>query len=136
MLVFLSLYVTLSILLSILVCAAASLLCVCLVSVQVSAPYGIAGSTQVLYTFLFRQMATLLLKMYPSVWRVTPSLPWFFIVSFVLVLSLEAVVLSQVYVAFNIFCHHIVHVYWVVYITTSVGTIHRCIAILVTRFVS
>ena len=62
MLVFLSLYVMLSILLSILVCAAASLFCACLVSVQVSAPYVIAGSTQELYTCLFRQMARLLLK--------------------------------------------------------------------------
>ena len=43
-LVFLSLYVMLSILLSMLVCAAASLFCACLVSVQVSAPYVIAGS--------------------------------------------------------------------------------------------
>ena len=43
MLVFLSFYVMLSILLSILVCAAASLFCACLVSVQVSAPYVIAG---------------------------------------------------------------------------------------------
>ena len=40
MLVLLSLYVMLSILLSILVCAAASLFCACLVSVQVSAPSG------------------------------------------------------------------------------------------------
>ena len=39
MLVLLSLYAMLSILLSILVCAAASLFCACLVSVQVSAPY-------------------------------------------------------------------------------------------------
>ena len=62
MLVLLSLYVMLSILLSILVCAAASLFCACLVSVQVSAPYVIAGSTQELYTCLFRQMARLLLK--------------------------------------------------------------------------
>ena len=46
MLVFLSLYVMLSILLSILVCVAASLFCACLVSVQVSAPYVIASSTQ------------------------------------------------------------------------------------------
>ena len=53
----------LSILLSILVCAAASLFCACLVSVHVSAPYVIAGSTQELYTCLFRQMASLLLKM-------------------------------------------------------------------------
>ena len=57
MLVFLSLYVMLSILLSTLVCAAASLFCACLVSVQISAPYVIAGSTQELYTCLFRQMA-------------------------------------------------------------------------------
>ena len=63
MLVFLSLYVMLSILLSVLVCAAASLFCACLVSVQVSAPYVIAGSTQELYTCLFRQMARLLLNM-------------------------------------------------------------------------
>ena len=47
---------------SILVCAAASLSCACLVSVQVSAPYVIAGSTQELYICLFRQMARLLLK--------------------------------------------------------------------------
>ena len=63
MLVFLSLYVMLSILPSILVCAVASLFCACLVSVQVSAPYVIAGSTHELYTCLFRQMARLLLKM-------------------------------------------------------------------------
>ena len=42
--VFLFVYVMLSILLSILVCANASLLCACFVSVQVSAPYGIAGT--------------------------------------------------------------------------------------------
>ena len=42
--------VDICILLSILVCAAASLFCACLVSVQVSAPYLIAGSTQELYT--------------------------------------------------------------------------------------
>ena len=52
MLAFLSLYVMLSILLSILVCAAAGLFCACLVSV--SAPYVLAGSTQDVYTCLFR----------------------------------------------------------------------------------
>ena len=62
MVVLLSLYVMLSTLPSILVCAAASLFCACLVSVQVSAPYVIAGSTEELYTCLFRQMARLLLK--------------------------------------------------------------------------
>ena len=62
MLVFLSLYVMLSILLSILVCAATSLFFACFVSVLVSAPYVIAGSTHELYTCLFRQMARLVLR--------------------------------------------------------------------------
>ena len=86
MLVFLSLYVMLSILLSILVCAAASLFCACLVSVQVSAPYVIAGSTQELYTCLFRQMSRLLLKIsrclayaaQPAIILRCISLSWFF----------------------------------------------------------
>ena len=52
MLVFLSANLMLSILLSILVCAAAGLFCACLVSVQVSAPDVIAGSTQELYLSL------------------------------------------------------------------------------------
>ena len=62
MLVFLALYVMLSILLSMLVCAAARLFCACLGSVHVSEPYVLAGSTQELYTCLFRQMTRLLLK--------------------------------------------------------------------------
>ena len=74
MLVFLSLYVMLSILLSILVCAAASLFCACLVSIQVPAPHGIAGSTHELYTCLFRQMAMLLLKISRCL-AMLPSLP-------------------------------------------------------------
>ena len=86
MLVFLSLYVMLSILLSILVCAAASLFCACLVSVQASAPYVIAGSTQELYTCLFRQMVRLLLKIsrclayaaQPAIILRCISLSWFF----------------------------------------------------------
>ena len=86
MLVFLSLYVMLSILLSIFVCAAASLFCACLVSVHVSAPYVIAGSTQELYTCLFRQMARLLLKIsrclayaaQPAMILRCISLSWFF----------------------------------------------------------
>ena len=43
-------------------CAAESLWCANLVSVQVSAPYVIVGSTWELYAYLFRQMARLLLK--------------------------------------------------------------------------
>ena len=87
MLVFLSLYVMLSILLSILVCAAARLSCACLVSVQVSAPYVITGSAHELYAC---HDCSLYL--------------------FVLVLFREAVVSSQVHVALDIFYQHIVHV--------------------------
>ena len=84
-LVFLSLYVMLSILLSILVCAAASLFCACLVSVQVCHVV-IAGSKQELYTCLFRQMARLLLKRsrclayaaQPAMILRCISLSWFF----------------------------------------------------------
>ena len=89
MLVFLSLYVMLSLLLSILVCAAASLFCACLVSVQVSAPYVTAGSTQELYTCFFRQMERLLLKIsrclayaaQPAMILRCISLSWFFSLS-------------------------------------------------------
>ena len=84
MLFFLSLHMMMSILLSILVCA--SLFCVCLVCVQVSAPYVIADSTQELYTCLFRQMARLLLKIsrylayaaQPTMILRCISLSWFF----------------------------------------------------------
>ena len=113
MLVFLSLYVMLSILLSIFVCAAASLFCACLVSVHVSAPYVIAGSTQELYTCLFRQMARLLLKISQCLAYATHCHDSSLYL-FVLVLFLEAVVLSQVHVALDIFYQHIVYVYWVV----------------------
>ena len=86
MLVRRSLYVILSILLSILVCAATILFWACLVSVQVSAPYVIAGSTHELYTCLFRQMARLLLKIsrclayaaQPAIILRCISLSWFF----------------------------------------------------------
>ena len=69
---FLYFYVMLSIFRSILVCAAASLFCACLVSVLISAPYCIADSTQELYTCLFRQMARLLVNIsrclaYPNI---------------------------------------------------------------------
>ena len=63
------------ILLSILVCAAASLFSACLVSVEVSAPYLIAGSTQELYTCIFRQMAVLLFKLSRWLAYMPPILP-------------------------------------------------------------
>ena len=86
MLVLLSLYVMLSILLSILVCAAASLFCACLVSVQVSAPYVIAGSTQE-YNNMARQsgvaivnlqflITCLVILMYHNVSQNPPGLQW------------------------------------------------------------
>ena len=97
-LVFLSVYVMLSILLSILVCAAASLFCACLVSVQVSAPYYvIAGSTQELYTCLFRQMARLLLKISRCLAYAAQPANDSSLYLFALVLFREAVVLSQVH---------------------------------------
>ena len=74
MLVLLSSYVMLSILLTILVCTAASLFCACLVSDQVSALHVIADSIQELYTCLFRQMAMLLLKISRCL-AMLPSLP-------------------------------------------------------------
>ena len=112
MLVFLSLYVMLSILLSILVCAAASLFCACLVSVQVSVPYVIAGRTHELYTCLFRQMSRLFLKISRCLGYAAQlamilrciSLSWLF--------SLMLYGCHKVYDAFNIFYQHIVHVYW------------------------
>ena len=51
-----------NILLSIFVCAAASLFFACLVSVPVSTPYIIVGNTHVLYTCLFKHVAMLPLK--------------------------------------------------------------------------
>ena len=114
MLVFLSLYVMLSILLSILVCEAERLFCACLVSVQVSAPYVIAGSTQELYTCLFRQMARLLLKIsrclayaaQPAMILRCIALSWF------CSLRLYTSVVPSIRIAFNIFCQQMVHVSW------------------------
>ena len=121
MLVFLSLYVMLSLLLSILVCAAARLFCACVVSVQVSTPYATAGSTQELYTCFFRQMEKLLgstqelhtgVEDIPVFGVCRPACHDSSLYLFVLlVLFLEAVVLSQVHLALDIFYQHIVHVY-------------------------
>ena len=109
MLVLQSLYVMLGILLSILVCATASLVCVCLVSVQVSAPYAIAGSIRALYTCLFRQMVAF--EDIPVFGICRPDCHNSSLYLFVLVLFIEAVVLSQVHVALDIFHQHVVHVY-------------------------
>ena len=67
----------------------ASLFCACLVNVNVSVPYAIAGSTQELYTCLFRQMARLLFKIsrclayaaQPAMILRCISLSWFFSLS-------------------------------------------------------
>ena len=74
--------------LSILLCAAASLFCSNLVSVHVSVQwsYGIAGSTHALHIGLFRQIAR-------CVKRSCHDSSWYL---FVLVIFLEAVVLPQV----------------------------------------
>ena len=95
MLVLLSLSMMMSILLSMLVCVAASLFCVCLVNVQMDAPYDIVESKHELdNTFenwkqnvSLQADGNLLLK--TGVWRMPPSLPSIFVVYFVLFLFLE-----------------------------------------------
>ena len=76
--------------------------CACLVNVHVSAPYVIAGSTQELYTCLFRKMARLLLKISRCLAYAAQPAMILSLHLFVLVLFLEAVVLSQVHVALDI----------------------------------
>ena len=77
MLVFLSLYVMLSILLKFHfgLCGRKFVLCLFGQCPGLCTIYVIAGSRQELYTCLFRQMARLLLKIYPGVWRMPPILP-------------------------------------------------------------
>ena len=100
----------LSILLSILVCAAASLFCDCLVSLQVSAPYGVpvAGSTlDLLGLQLSLQIdGRLLLKRSRCLEYAIQCALILRCISFVLVLFLAVVVLPQVY------GRHFVHVVW------------------------
>ena len=113
MLVFLSLYVMLSILLLILVCAAASLFCACLVSVQVSAVRTICHSWQhtgVVHLSL-QADGEVAFEDIPVFGVCRPACHDSSLYLFVLVLFLEAVVLSQVHVALDIFYQHIVHVY-------------------------
>ena len=111
MLVLLSLYVMLSILLSILVCAAASLFCACLVSVQVSAPYVIAHSTPGVVHLSLQADGKVAFEDIPVFSVCRPDCHDSLLYHFVLVLFLDAVVLSQVHVAWDIFYQHIVHVY-------------------------
>ena len=85
-----------------------SLFCDCLVSVQVSAPYVIAGSTQELYTQADGKVA---FEDIPVFGVCRPACQDSSLYLFVLALFLEAVVLSQVHVALDIFYQHIVHVY-------------------------
>ena len=105
MLVLLSLYVMLSILLSILVCAATSLFCACLVSVQVSAVCTICHSWQhtgVVYLSL-QADGKVAFEDIPVFGVCRPAYHDSSLYLFVLVLFLEAVVLSQVHVAWDIF---------------------------------
>ena len=99
----LSLYVMFSVLLSILVCAAASLFCACLVSIQVSAPYVIAGSKQELSVQADGKVD---FEDIPVFGICRPACHDSSLYLFVLVLFLEAVVLSQVHVALDIFYQH------------------------------
>ena len=83
--------------------------CSVLVWSEVSAPYGIAGSTHELYTCLLGQMTRLILKISQcSAYAAQPAMIIRCISLSCMVLFLEAVAFSQVYVAFNIFYQHIV----------------------------
>ena len=106
MLVLLSLYVMLSILLSILVCASARLFCACLAN-------AVAGNTQELCRDMsLRAYGKDAFEDIPVVDICRPTCHDYSLYLFVLVLFLGAVVWPQVYVAFNIFYQHIVHVDW------------------------
>ena len=110
LLVLLSLYVMSSILLSILVCAAASLFCACLVSVLCTICHS-WQHTGVVHLSLQAdgKVAFEDIPVFSGVCRPTcHDSSWYI---FVLVIFLEAVVLSQVHVAWDIFYQHIVRVY-------------------------
>ena len=108
MFVFLSLYVMLSILLSILVCAAAGLVCACLVGVQVCAP---CHSTGVVHLSL-QVDGKVAFEDVPVFGVCRPACHDSSLYLFVMVLFLDAVALSEVCVAFYIFYQHIVNVYY------------------------
>ena len=113
MLVFLYWYVMLSILLSILVCAAASLFCACLVSVHVSVCTIICHSWQhtgVVHLSL-QSDGKVAFEEIPVFGICRPACHDSSLYLFVLVIFLEAVVLSQVHVTLDIFYQHIVNVY-------------------------
>ena len=106
MLVLLSLYVMLSILLSILVCAAASLFCACLFCTICHS----WRHTGVVHLSL-QADGKVAFGDIPVFGVCRPACHDSSLYLFVLVLFLEAVVLSQVHVAWDIFYQHIVHVY-------------------------
>ena len=110
MLVLLSLYVMLSILLSILVCAAASLFCACLISVQVCTICHRWQHTGVVHLSL-QADGKVAFEDIPVFGVCRPACLDSSSYLFVLVLFPEAVMLSQVHVAWDIFYQHIVHVY-------------------------
>ena len=109
--VFVGPYVMLSILLSILVCAAASLFCACFVSVQISAPYVISWQHAGVVHLSLQTDGKVAFEDIPVFGVCRPACHDSSLYLFVLVLFLEAVVLSQVHVAWDIFYQHIVHVY-------------------------
>ena len=106
MLVFLYLYVMLSILLSILVCAAASLFC------EVSAPLCHSWQHTGVVHLSFQADGKVAFEDVPVFGVCRPACHDSSLYLFVLVLFLDDVVLSQVQVALYIFYQNIVHVYW------------------------
>ena len=123
MLVFLSLYVMLSILLSILVCVAASLFCPSLASVHAGlcTIYHSWQHTGVVHPSL-QADGKVAFEDIPVFGVHRPACHDRSLYLFVLVLFLDAVVLSPVHVALDIFYQHIVHVY-----TDVVYNHHLCL---------
>ena len=104
-------YVMLSILLSVLVCVAAGLVCACLIGVQVCAPCHSWQHTGVVHLSL-QVDGKVAFEDVPVFGVCRPACHDSSLYLFVLVLFLDAVALSEVCVAFYIFYQHIVNVYY------------------------
>ena len=111
-LVFLSLYVMLSILLSILVCAAASLLCACLVSFPGLCILCHSWQHTGVVHLSLQSDGKVAFEDVPVCGVCRPACHDSSLYLFVLVIFLKAVLLPQVHIVLDICYQHIVHVYW------------------------
>ena len=94
-----------------LACAAASLFCACLVSVQVSAPLCHSWQHRGVIHLSLEADGKVAFEDIPVFGVCRSACQDYSLYLFVLVLFIEAVVLSQVHVAWDIFYQHIAHVY-------------------------